>query len=143
MTHDLYTVVCTSRIFIHFLSLYSFSLCPYFSIDQTVVVLFYFILKGKDKITVWHVIRDFRVRSEFYCSNDVIVGNISLPHYRETVKVDVCFMSSLDSFESRCCSYCSHERYCNISTHENIFDDLFSEMMIEKTIEDMSMFLRK
>ena len=27
-----------------------------------------------------------RFRSEFYCSNDIIVGHISLPHYRETVK---------------------------------------------------------
>ena len=34
------------------------------------------------------LIRDFRVniRSEFYCSNDVIVGHISLPHNKETVK---------------------------------------------------------
>ena len=52
-------------------------------------------------------------------------------------------MSSLDSFESQCCSYSSYEKYCNISTHENTFDDLFSEMMIEKTIEDMSMFVGK
>ena len=29
---------------------------------------------------------ELRIRSEFYCSNDVIVGHISLPHYRETVK---------------------------------------------------------
>ena len=25
----------------------------------------------------------------------------------------------------RCCSYCSFEMYCNISTHENTFDDFF------------------
>ena len=42
----------------------SLSLC--FSIDQTVVVLFYFILKGNDKITVWHVIRDFRVTGSLW-----------------------------------------------------------------------------
>ena len=29
---------------------------------------------------------ELRIRSEFYCSNDVIVGHISLPHYREIVK---------------------------------------------------------
>ena len=29
---------------------------------------------------------ELRIRSEFYCSNDVIVGHISLPHYKETVK---------------------------------------------------------
>ena len=40
-------------------------------------------------------IRDFRVsiRSKFYCSNDVIVGHISLPHHR---------VISLESFESIC-----------------------------------------
>ena len=47
-------------------------------------------------------------------------------------------MSFIDSFESRWCSY---ERYN--STHENTFDDLFFEMMIEKTIEDKSMFVGK
>ena len=25
----------------------------------------------------------------------------------------------------RCCSYFSYEMYCNISTHENTFDDFF------------------
>ena len=29
---------------------------------------------------------ELRIRSEFYCSNDVIVGHVSLPHYREIVK---------------------------------------------------------
>ena len=29
---------------------------------------------------------ELRIRSEFSCSNEVIVGHISLPHYRETVK---------------------------------------------------------
>ena len=29
---------------------------------------------------------ELRIRSEFYCPNDVIVGHISLPHYKETVK---------------------------------------------------------
>ena len=29
---------------------------------------------------------EFRIRSEFYGSNDVIVGHISLPHQREKVK---------------------------------------------------------
>ena len=29
---------------------------------------------------------ELRIRFEFHCSNDVIVGRISLPHYRETVK---------------------------------------------------------
>ena len=29
---------------------------------------------------------ELRTRSEFYCLNDVIVGHISLPHYKETVK---------------------------------------------------------
>ena len=29
---------------------------------------------------------ELRIRSEFYSSNEVIVGHISLPHYRETVK---------------------------------------------------------
>ena len=28
---------------------------------------------------------ELRIRSEFYCSNDKIVGHISLPHNRETV----------------------------------------------------------
>ena len=29
---------------------------------------------------------ELRIRSEFYCSNDVIVRHISLPHFRETIR---------------------------------------------------------
>ena len=55
-------------------------------------------------------------------------------------------MSSLASFESQCFWNSLYERYCKIPTHEqNRFDDFFSEMLIEKTLEDFSigMFVGK
>ena len=75
----------------------------------------------------------FELRIRFYCSNDVIVGYVSLTHYRNrNSQVNVYFMSSLDSFDSRCSRNSLSERYCKIHTHENTFDVFFSEMLIEK-----------
>ena len=36
-----------------------------------------------------------------------------------------------------------YERYCKIHTHENTFNDFFSEMLIEKNLDYMSMFFGK
>ena len=87
---------------------------------------------------------ELRIRSEFYCSNDLIVGHISLPHYRETVKVTVYFMSSLDSFKSRCERNSLYERYCKIHAWKHIWWFFFwNDHDRKKTFEDMSMFVGK
>ena len=52
-------------------------------------------------------------------------------------------MSSLDNFDSRCQRNSLYERNYKMPSHENTFDDFFSEMLIEKTPEDMSMFVGK
>ena len=76
------------------------------------IVTMYLLLNHEDHLLTWGVVwpsaKDFfeelgtydseygtfdlRIRSEFYCSNDVIVGHISLPHYRETVNIYISFL---------------------------------------------------
>ena len=52
-------------------------------------------------------------------------------------------MISLDSFEPCCLRNSLCDRYCKIPTHGNTFDDFFSEMLLDKTLEDMPMFVGK
>ena len=64
--------------------------------------------------------------------------------FQTNSKVNVYFMSSLDSSESRCKRNSLHEMYYKIPTHENTFDDNFSPWNVDrKNLEDMSMFFGK
>ena len=83
---------------------------------------------------------ELRILSEFYRSNDVIVGHISLPHDRETVKsmyISCLFQIVLSHGVKGIVCMKRIVKFIYMKTHLMIF---FPEMLIEKNLGDMSMF---